>query len=74
MLPFIILSGYALSRDESVNCFFWNSTELIKNKLDQRVVLLQYAANNPIEDRYKVTQLHNASGFIVTVFDGHGGW
>jgi serine/threonine protein phosphatase PrpC len=35
---------------------------------------MQYPANKPIEDRYKVTQLTAVDGYAASVFDGHGGW
>lgn len=48
--------------------------EMKRNKIDNRTILLQYAANNPIEDRYKLFQLTAIDGFVVSVIDGHGGW
>lgn len=35
--------------------------------------VLQYRANNPIEDRFCLTQLNSIKGFTASVFDGHGG-
>ncbi|CAD8050938.1 unnamed protein product [Paramecium sonneborni] len=73
VLPLIMIYGCHLYMNDETKCFF-GSSSLKKNQLDQRVVLLQYAANNPIEDRYKVNQLKNINGYAVSVFDGHGGW
>ena len=39
-----------------------------------RISLVQYPANNPIEDRYSCQQLTTIDGYVVSVFDGHGGW
>ena len=34
---------------------------------------LQYRANNPIEDRVTYSKLRSINGYLVSVFDGHGG-
>jgi serine/threonine protein phosphatase PrpC len=76
LLPFMVMSTYALHDNENAQCFFLSSSasKLRTNQVERRTVTLQYAANNPIEDRYKATQLKNIGGFAVSVFDGHGGW
>ncbi len=43
------------------------------NILKNRVSVIQYAANNPIEDRYNAIQLKNLNGYCLQVLDGHGG-
>ena len=35
--------------------------------------MVQYNANNPIEDRYSYAKLTSIDGFTASVFDGHGG-
>ncbi len=35
---------------------------------------MEYAANKPIEDRHHMKQLENLDGYVVSVYDGHGGW
>jgi serine/threonine protein phosphatase PrpC len=42
--------------------------------IESRVAIIQYPANNPIEDRYKASQLTSLNAYAVSVFDGHGGW
>lgn len=47
---------------------------MTKNKSKGRVFTKQYETNQPIEDRVLVSDLKNIDGFMVAVFDGHGGW
>lgn len=47
--------------------------ELTKNKITNRVCLAVVKANDPIEDQSSANQLKYFDGFIVSVFDGHGG-
>lgn len=64
---------YIISKKfEDIKCWFRQDFE--PNKLKNRVSRLQYPANNPIEDRYDYTQLSSIDAFVVSVFDGHGGW
>jgi serine/threonine protein phosphatase PrpC len=37
------------------------------------VEVVEYNANNPIEDRHCFTKLQSINGFTASVFDGHGG-
>lgn len=37
------------------------------------VEVVQYNANDPIEDRYSYAKLKSIKGFTASVFDGHGG-
>ena len=37
------------------------------------IEVVQYNANNPIEDRFSYAKLKSISGFTASVFDGHGG-
>jgi hypothetical protein len=39
-----------------------------------RINILQYPANNPIEDRWSCQQLTAIDGYVAIVLDGHGGW
>lgn len=54
---------------------FWRrgSRELETNKITQKLSVLQYDANNPIEDRYTGVELKNFKGYFISVLDGHGG-
>ena len=38
------------------------------------VEVVQYRANDPIEDRYSYAKLTSINGFTASVFDGHGGY
>eukprot|EP01016_Furgasonia_blochmanni_P052496 TRINITY_DN837_c0_g1_i6.p1 TRINITY_DN837_c0_g1~~TRINITY_DN837_c0_g1_i6.p1 ORF type:complete len:389 (-),score=107.23 TRINITY_DN837_c0_g1_i6:567-1733(-) len=69
-LPLLAIFTQKLS---NVSCLFGIGSP-DRNKLTGRVTLVQYAANNPIEDRYSCMQLNAIDGFFVGVFDGHGGW
>ena len=44
-----------------------------KNCIDDRIAIIQYAANNPVEDRFCVGQVEKVEGSLFAVFDGHGG-
>lgn len=35
--------------------------------------VVQYNANDPIEDRFSYSKLKSIKGFTASVFDGHGG-
>jgi serine/threonine protein phosphatase PrpC len=43
------------------------------NKINHRIHELSYPANSPIEDKIVSTQLEGINGYMVSVFDGHGG-
>jgi len=51
-----------------------DSEGLTRNSIKNRVSIISYAANNPIEDRFNAIQLKNLDGFLVEVLDGHGGF
>jgi hypothetical protein len=38
------------------------------------VEVIEYNANNPIEDRHSYVKLKSINGFAASVFDGHGGY
>lgn len=38
------------------------------------VEVIEYNANNPIEDRHSYAKLKSINGFTASVFDGHGGY
>ena len=42
--------------------------------MEKRVAVVQYQANSPIEDTYSCEQIEQVDGFLISVFDGHGGW
>jgi len=42
--------------------------------MENRVAVVQYQANSPIEDTYSCEQVTNLEGYFISVFDGHGGW
>lgn len=44
-----------------------------KNCIDNRIAIIQYAANSPTEDRFCMEQIRNVEGSLFAVFDGHGG-
>jgi len=50
-----------------------NEDNLTSNQIKNRVSVVQYAANNPIEDRYNAIQLKHMNGYCLQVLDGHGG-
>jgi len=68
--PFFAIMTHKLNQ---VSCFF-SSNKPETNKMTNRVALIQYPSNNPIEDRWAVHQLEAISGYVTMVFDGHGGW
>jgi len=71
-----VLPLFAIMTDRisKVSCFFGGSSKLEKNRLTNRIALIQYPSNNPIEDRWAVHQLESIPGYLSMVFDGHGGW
>ena len=44
-----------------------------KNCIDDRIAIIQYAANSPVEDRFCMGQIEKVEGNLFAVFDGHGG-
>lgn len=44
-----------------------------RNLMENRVLARQLAANSPVEDFICAYQLKNAGGYLMAVFDGHGG-
>jgi hypothetical protein len=48
-------------------------SELIRNKIKNRVCVSSYNANDPSEDVFNAIQLKNIDGYYLTVLDGHGG-
>lgn len=43
------------------------------NNLEKRASVLQFNANEPIEDRYSAYELKHFQGYFLAVLDGHGG-
>jgi hypothetical protein len=41
--------------------------------LEERVNVINFSANTPIEDRFNAIRLKNIEGNLLAVFDGHGG-
>ena len=64
-----------------INC---NSDSLIKklktkinfSNIDNKITAFQLEANAPCEDKYFINEimLSNKKGYIMSIFDGHGGW
>ncbi len=51
-----------------------NRTKTIElNNLEKRAGIIQYNANEPIEDRYSAYELKHFPGYFMAVLDGHGG-
>jgi len=51
-----------------------NRTKTIElNNLENRASVIQFNANEPIEDRYSAYELKNFPGYFLAVLDGHGG-
>ena len=53
----------------------------LKNKttfsnINNIITALQLGANDPCEDKYFIHEIHlsNKNGYMMSVFDGHGGW
>lgn len=59
----------------SQNNILYSSSEDQKKQIpfEEKVTVMEYNANFPIEDRYKVVELKNIQGNLLAVFDGHGG-
>lgn len=45
----------------------------LRNQLKDRVRQKQYEANFPVEDYMRSSQLSEIEGYLLAVFDGHGG-
>ena len=46
------------------------------SQIDKTVSTIQLEANEPCEDKYFIKKINisNSTGYIMSVFDGHGGW
>jgi hypothetical protein len=44
-----------------------------RNNIDGRVLKQQYTANFPVEDHMCTHQLKETVGYLMAMFDGHGG-
>jgi hypothetical protein len=44
-----------------------------RNIIDARVLKQQYSANFPVEDYMCTHQLKENAGYLMAMFDGHGG-
>lgn len=44
------------------------------NDLQNLTSIVQYNANDPLEDRYVAVELKNFNGYFLSVLDGHGGY
>lgn len=59
------------------HCHAFSLSSLFKGSLNNikgRTNSLQYAANNPIEDRVIEENFQELDGFVTAVLDGHGGY
>jgi pyruvate dehydrogenase phosphatase len=71
IFPFLV---YMTNKLSGVSHSLFKGEKHEKNKLKNRITLIQYPANNPIEDRWSIHQLESLEGFVTIVLDGHGGW
>lgn len=56
------------------SAMFVNNMFCFSQKTDYPFVeVVQYNANDPIEDRFSYSKLKSIKGFTASVFDGHGG-
>jgi pyruvate dehydrogenase phosphatase len=55
----------------NINCFFGLGSS---SKINNKISLLQFNANEPIEDRIDFKTLENIDADVISVMDGHGGW
>ena len=59
---------------KSKNFLFSAPNEELKSlSLEDRMNVVQYSANTPVEDRFNAVELKNIQGNLLAVFDGHGG-
>lgn len=71
--------GYVGSLSDNLNSkevgisFFSNDSELIPNRLKNRVCHVSIRANHVREDRSNAIHLENFNGYFLSVLDGHGG-
>lgn len=65
-----VLSSMLLYQSVTANC---EKSQIVYNKAEDAHVL-QYPANNPIEDRWVYANLKSLPGKLAVVLDGHGGW
>lgn len=76
LLP--ILSIIDRKVEPTKRCFFFSSSSQKINQIENRISSIEYPANKPIEDRYDFQQIVDSQnkpiGYIVNIFDGHGGW
>lgn len=45
----------------------------LRNRLKNRLSIVEYPSNSPNEDATQFAQLKSVDGYAVGVFDGHGG-
>ena len=64
-----------------INCKSNLKSEKLKSKVEisqinKTIIALQLGANNPCEDKYFIKEItiSNKTGYIMAIFDGHGGW
>jgi hypothetical protein len=58
-----------------VNCIFFGKKAEV-NEMEKVSVPFAYPANLPIEDRHDCQMIQDGKdkGYLLSVFDGHGGW
>ena len=64
-----------------INCKSDSLIKKLKTKInfaniDNKITALQLEANDPCEDKYFINEIaiSNKKGYIMSIFDGHGGW
>lgn len=72
---FLFNSVLFLSFFKKSNKFLFsaNQSESQEIPLEDRMNVIQYNANTPIEDRFNAIKLKNIKGNLLAVYDGHGG-
>lgn len=65
-----VLSGLWVYQSVHASC---ENSQIVYKKAEDAHVL-QYPANNPIEDRWIYANLKSLPGKLAVVLDGHGGW
>ena len=78
---FILIYFVIILCIQFINCKSNLKSEKLKSKIEisqinKTIIALQLGANNPCEDKYFIKEItiSNKTGYIMAIFDGHGGW
>ena len=78
---FILIYFVIILCIQFINCKSNLKSEKLKSKVEisqinKTIIALQLGANNPCEDKYFIKEItiSNKTGYIMAIFDGHGGW